>query len=356
MPNTALNSLSNSSSKPLSKQNYLPVAIAVICRGSNVLISKRAEDVHLGGLWEFPGGKIEQGETEIQALHRELHEELGISIAQAEPLISIPCFYPELNVLLNVWMVSKFTGRASGKEKQKIMWVSQSQLAQVDFPKINKHIINALLLPKKYVITEDIDLSKEANKKQFIEQFKIKCKQYYRLIQLRFKSSNLDSYEFNDLIQQLLYIANGSQVQLQVNSSHLTLLNSSEPEANSPELKANSPFLGIHLTSHDLSHYDVEAIGQLRKQYPSLISASCHCLDDVLKANDLNVDFIVLSPVNKTRSHPQAQVLGWDSFKALTAQSQMPVYALGGMDLDDMEQAKEYGAQGIAGISCFVES
>ncbi|MFK5985030.1 MAG: Nudix family hydrolase [Pseudomonadota bacterium] len=330
----------NASAKPLNDSDYLKVVIAIICRGDNVLISKRAADVHLAGLWEFPGGKIEASETAIQALHRELNEELGISISAAEALISIPCHYPEVNVLLDVWIVTKFTGWAFGKEDQQIKWSSKNQLAQINFPEINKNIINALLLPKTYLITENIDLSIEANKQQFIEQFRTTCRQGFQLIQLRFKTAQIDQ----EFIQQLLAIGSAYQVNLQLNSCHFDALKDSKMEQLT---------LGLHLSSHELQAFNSSTLTRLRLQYRSYISASCHTLDDVLNANQLKLDFIVISPVNKTTSHLQAEAIGWEAFAKITTAAQMPVYALGGMSLLDIEQAKQHGGQGIAGISCF---
>jgi 8-oxo-dGTP diphosphatase len=328
--------------------NYLHVAIGVICRGyyssKNVLISQRAANVHLGGLWEFPGGKIEQGESIIQALHREIKEELGISITKAEPLISIPCQYPEINVLLEVWTVSEFKGRASAKEKQPIKWISQAHLGQINFPDINTNIINAINLPDSYVITKDIDLSFNNNSEAFIQQFKTQCQRGHNLFQLRFKETDFNHFSLADMIQQLFNIAHAYHVKLQVNSFHLETLEGSKIESQN---------LGVHLSSSDLDAYDKDKLTVLKRTYKSVISASCHCQQDIIKANQLNLDFIVLSPINKTESHPQAEAIGWEKFKQLTQYAQMPVYALGGMGLMDIEQAKYMGAQGIAGINCF---
>lgn len=123
------------------------VAVAVIVHqndSNKILIAKRPERVHKGGLWEFPGGKVEQGEHVFEALARELEEELAIFVLQAEPFINIQHDYPEKFVLLDVWKVTEFSGDAKGNEGQAIEWVSVSQLNEYVFPEANKTIIDEL--------------------------------------------------------------------------------------------------------------------------------------------------------------------------------------------------------------------
>ena len=130
---------------PLASAKVLHVAAGVIvdCVGK-ILIAKRPDHVHQGGLWEFPGGKLDQGETVQQALCRELSEELDIVPTEYSPLIEIRHDYPDKSVLLDVWVVTKFTGEACGKEGQKVAWVTKEELNQYDFPKANLAIIDAI--------------------------------------------------------------------------------------------------------------------------------------------------------------------------------------------------------------------
>jgi len=333
----------------LDSDKYQHIAVGVIFRNNYILISKRKKNAHQGDLWEFPGGKVEANETVLQALHRELDEELGIQLEQAQALISIPFNYPNkvkktdstretqdnsIKVLLDVWIVTSFSGRPFSKEHQPIKWVNQKQLNNYSFPAANQHIISALSLPESYVITPDIDVSDIKMKEKFLVDFKKLCQQGYSLIQLRFKLSSPDK----TLIQQLCQVAKSSQINLQLNSSLIQLYSNEYAQ------------LGLHLTSQDL--YTTQ-LSQLEKNKSAYYSASCHNIEDILQANKLGVDFIVLSPVQATRSHPQAQTLGWQQFEELTKNAQMPVYALGGMNIVDIEKAKLSGAQGIAAISAF---
>ena len=96
------------------------VAAAIFNKQGDLLIAQRPPDKHMGGLWEFPGGKVEAGEAVTDALCRELDEELGIQPLSWEPLISIEHTYPEKTVLLDVWIVRDFGGEAYGREGQAV--------------------------------------------------------------------------------------------------------------------------------------------------------------------------------------------------------------------------------------------
>lgn len=133
---------------------------AIVDHHNQVLIAKRKKHVHLGGLWEFPGGKREQNETIVEALHRELFEELGITVTNARPLFCISHTYPEKSVILDVWLVTEFSGEPHGKEGQPIVWVSKQQLYQYNLPAVDRPIISALRLPRECaIVTVNQDLS-----------------------------------------------------------------------------------------------------------------------------------------------------------------------------------------------------
>ena len=112
---------------------------------SRILISRRAEHLHQGGLWEFPGGKVESGEEVYDALARELKEELGIKVEQAAFFQTISHDYPDKKVLLEFWEVSNFSGLAVGKEGQECRWIDRSELEKYPFPDANKVVVSKLL-------------------------------------------------------------------------------------------------------------------------------------------------------------------------------------------------------------------
>ncbi|MFT5132033.1 MAG: 8-oxo-dGTP diphosphatase [Gammaproteobacteria bacterium] len=124
----------------------LHIAVGVIFnqRKDHVLIARRPDHVHQGGLWEFPGGKCKKGEDIIMALKRELYEELNLIIDACDSLITINHNYSDQHVKLDVWSVNDWHGDISGKEGQIIEWVSLSQLSQRAFPQANKEIIKAI--------------------------------------------------------------------------------------------------------------------------------------------------------------------------------------------------------------------
>jgi len=121
------------------------VAVGVVVdEQQRILISQRAAQAHQGGLWEFPGGKVESGESVTRALARELREELGISFSDSRPLLIVPFDYGDKAVLLDVHLVTGLGGNARGLEGQPLAWVSVQELARYEFPAANVPIVQAL--------------------------------------------------------------------------------------------------------------------------------------------------------------------------------------------------------------------
>lgn len=123
------------------------VAVGVVCNdGGEILIARRPQHLHQGGFWEFPGGKVEAGESVVDALGRELLEELGITIEPnaCQPLIEISHDYPDKQVFLDVWWVNAFAGEPEGREGQPLQWVAWQQLSDYEFPAANVDIVSAI--------------------------------------------------------------------------------------------------------------------------------------------------------------------------------------------------------------------
>jgi 8-oxo-dGTP diphosphatase len=123
------------------------VAVGVVLdKDQRILIARRAEHTHQGGLWEFPGGKVEPTETVQFALCRELKEELGIEsdLSSLRSLIEINHHYIDKSVLLDVWWVDSFSGTPQGLEGQPICWVKAAELRDYNFPEANQLIIKAV--------------------------------------------------------------------------------------------------------------------------------------------------------------------------------------------------------------------
>ena len=121
------------------------VAVGVVVNPDRkVLIARRHQRQHQGGLWEFPGGKVGAGESVQDALRRELLEEVNLTVRECARLLSIPHDYGDKKVLLDVWIVNIYSGEATGREGQPVKWASMSELDDHDFPDANQTIISAL--------------------------------------------------------------------------------------------------------------------------------------------------------------------------------------------------------------------
>ncbi|NOQ87964.1 MAG: 8-oxo-dGTP diphosphatase MutT, partial [Gammaproteobacteria bacterium] len=166
------------------------VAVAVIVNENNdVCLSLRHKDAHQGGLWEFPGGKIEHGETVSQSLEREIKEELNICIDDSRPLITVPHSYKDKNVYLHVNRILSYHGQAVGVEGQEITWVAIKELSSYDFPAANEAIVKAIQLPDRYLIT-----GKFLDEKDFLKKLSAALDSGIKLVQLRLKHDALDKH------------------------------------------------------------------------------------------------------------------------------------------------------------------
>ena len=308
------------------------VAVAVIENDNGqFLIAKRPENLDQGGLWEFPGGKVEKHESVFQALKRELLEEVNISISQATPLIRIPFAYNDKTVLLDVSRVSDFSGKAFGKEGQQIAWIEKNDFSSYSFPLANKAIINAVQLPDKYMISGDFK-----NKKMLLDYMRLGLEHGIKLIQ--FRAHHLDDVLYFELAKEIYLFC--------VNFNAKILLNTSLEKYKKYHAEKFSH--GLHLSSKEIKSFSSSEIDD-----GVLTATSVHNQEELTLAENKKIDFCVLSPVNSTLSHPDVAPLGWERFKQLTEHAAIPVYALGGMRKDDLAFAKECGAQGISAISTF---
>ena len=128
-------------------EDHIHVVAAIIwktTRKDQFLISQRPSEKHLGGYWEFPGGKVESGESTSKALARELIEEIGIEMISAEPFMQVFCRYPERNILLDTWIVSDYRGKPLSRESQDLVWISLDEIENYAFPMADIPILEAL--------------------------------------------------------------------------------------------------------------------------------------------------------------------------------------------------------------------
>lgn len=302
------------------------VAVAVIQDlAGRVLLTQRASHKHQGGLWEFPGGKCESGETPQQALVREIHEELNIRVTASQPLIYVPYQYPELKVLLKVFRVTAFQGEPCGAEGQPLRWVPTGQLDSIPLPPANRPIVRAIQLPEQYLITPDL-----ADAGLLYQGILAAAARGIRLTQLR--AATLQPAAYRQLASRLLQrLPDGTQLLLKGSLNEIL----------------SHPGAGWHLSSTQLA-----ALAGQARPLPEqrLLAASCHNREELQLAAALGCDFVTLSPVQPTASHPDRSALGWQHTQQLVQAAQLPVYFLGGMTAHDAGQVRDCGGQGIAAI------
>ena len=313
--------------------DFIHVAAAAIVNDKGkVLVSQRKHGAHLGGYWEFPGGKLEPGETVEAALARELKEELDIVPMSSRPLIRTRHHYRDKSVLLDVWKVDAYTGQARGVEGQSLAWRSINELEPTDFPPADVPIINALLLPDRYLITGEF-----TGVEDFQQRLATALSGGIRLVQLRLTengSANQAEFGVYEIVECCTDLCRRYSAQLMFNL----------PQAYHELIRH-----GIHLNSRQLLACSA------RPKFKA-VSASCHNRRELEHAQSIGADFAVLSPVQPTRSHPGASTLGWQAFGDLVDECDIPVFALGGMTMADMARSWRAGAQGIAAIGAFWDS
>lgn len=304
---------------------HVVAGVVVNARGQ-VLIAKRPDHLHQGGLWEFPGGKVEAGETVQQALRRELREEAGIDVEALRPLITVEHRYPDKHVLLNVWRVTRWHGQPHGREGQPIAWVAPDDLPVYQFPAANASIVTAARLPPLYLITPEPSADTDA----FLARLECCLKAGTKLLQLRAKM--LSSDEFEAVARRVIARCRAHDCRVLLNAD--------------PQLARALNADGVHLSSERLR-------GLRQRPLPAepWVAASCHDDEEIALAERIGADFIVLAPVRETASHPGVAALGWQRFSELTVAAHLPVYALGGMRPADMASAWHCGGQGLAMIS-----
>ncbi len=309
----------------MNPQRIHVMAGAILDGQGRVLVTRRPDHVHQGGLWEFPGGKLEPGEIPEAGLARELAEELGISVYASRPLIRIHHDYGDRHILLDVRRVEAYGGTPSGLEGQPLDWRSPESMDPADFPAADRAIVCALRLPALLLVTGCDPSDPEA----FLARLARAIGSGVRLVQLRAHGLGDDAYRA--LAVRAFDLCERAGARLVLNRD--------------PDRVSDLPRHGLHLGARYLADLD------RRPGLPGeLVGASCHDAAELAHAVRLGLDYALLSPVKHTATHPLARALGWERFAELVDPAPIPVYALGGLDPTDLGDAIRYGAQGIAAI------
>ncbi len=316
---------------PIEPLKIIEVAAAVLQRpNGSFLLAQRPADKIWAGYWEFPGGKIEPGETPYHALVRELREELGITVATAYPWVTRVYTYPHATVRLNFFRVTAWSGELHPHEGQAFAWQSptptlprgeRGQVYVSPMLPANAPILRALSLPTFYAISNVQELGED----EFVRRLEAALHNGLRLVQLREKDYSRAA--LRALALKMLPLLRQHDARLIINADI--------------ELAKEIGAAGVQLTATQLA-------GLRERPDVEWCAASCHNAAELRRAEEMGCDFALLSPVLTTQSHPGAPHLGWENFAVIAAGSSIPIYALGGLTHDDIQTAWQHGAHGIS--------
>ncbi|MGH8396993.1 MAG: Nudix family hydrolase [Gammaproteobacteria bacterium] len=299
------------------------VAAVLKDTAGRVLINQRPAGKPWAGYWEFPGGKIEAGETPFAALKRESHEELGITVHEAESWIHLGHDYPDRHVELDVWRVRRYSGELQARENQSFAWVKLDELSSWNLLPADGPIVTAIRLPPRMLVTP----SPGSGMPRYLETLGKTLEQSVECVQLRAPELTLPGY--TSLAREVIALCHGYAARIILNT---------EPRLVQ-ELNAD----GVHLNSTRL----MQGAGRPLPE-GFLTGASCHDENEIRRAQARGLDYIILGPVQTTSSHPHATTLGWDGFARLVTLSVVPVYAIGGMQPGQLDKVRSLGGHGIA--------
>lgn len=294
-------------SKPL-----VQVAIAILLHQGKVLVGWRQAEQHQGNKHEFPGGKVEAGETPEQACRREVLEEVGIDIQDWHAFDCIQFEYDDVIVNLHLFhaTVSK---HLLADIHSPWAWFKRAELQDLNFPKANQAILKRLYAAPVIKISDQIDLLKGLPEQQVL---------YWRV-----PASPEHILKIAELsVEQLARVI--------VNIELWKGLNPLQQQA----------VAAIHLKQSQLMQLSK---GELNVGQRYI--AACHDRSSAEHAQEIGCDALLLSPVLETLSHPNSETLGWEQLSLIAEEIHIPIFALGGLQLADLAKAQSYGAYGIAG-------
>ncbi|MFA7437452.1 Nudix family hydrolase [Castellaniella sp.] len=319
---------------------YIRVAAGLIfdARG-RLLLGQRPDGKVWPGWWEFPGGKIEAGESVEQALVRELDEELGIQATRVYPWVVYMHEYPKTVVELSFCQVTAWKGEPTGREDQALDWVDPAQirLDESDHPigpggasllPAAMAPLRWLRLPTHYRLSQ---IQRPDRLDGWLAHLRGELLRGLRLVQFREPAWTGSPAALHAAFQATVALCRQYGARCLINSVH--------PHAWWAEAD------GVQLRAGDARH-----VLQQDQRPPGWLGVSAHNLADLACAAELHADFVVLGHVLETPSHPGQTPLGWAGFKQLAAQAGRPVFALGGQSAATLDTARLHGAHGVAAL------
>lgn len=302
---------------------HVVAGVLVDVRG-RILLARRTEGRDLAGLWEFPGGKVDPGETPEQALVRELREELGIEAEVGAPVIAVPQRYPAKRLRLDVRRITGWKGAVKGLDGQALAWVPPAKLVSYAMPPADRPVVAALQRPDRCLVTPAPD----GDDDRWLATLQRALEQGVALVQLR--APGLAATRWAALATQAAALCRQAGARVFVNGD----------AALAARLGC-----GLHLRAAQLT----DAMpGAFPDGLP--LAASCHDARELHAAEALGCEFAVLGPVQPTPTHPDVAGIGWEGLARLREEVSLPIYAIGGLVPQDIAHARDHGTQGIAAI------
>jgi 8-oxo-dGTP diphosphatase len=325
--------------------------VAAVLRDAQgrVLLARRPEGKADAGLWEFPGGKVEPGETAFEALRRELREELGVSVMAAEPLIRVPVASqampaaapgptsppPALRLRLDTWQVTAFDGQPEAHEHAALAWVPPDELSRYPMPPADRPVVAALREPHLVLVTPEPGDGPDAER-AWLGSVERALSDGIRRLHLRVGDHRAAVRA--RLAAELAPRCRAAGAILYVHGDAAL---------------AHALGAGLHWRASQLRRPEAAELTRRHHGAGLRVCAAVHDAGELALAEALGVDDVLLGPVKATATHPGQPGLGWAAFEGLRARTAMPVIALGGLGPGDLADARRHGAQGVAGIRAF---
>lgn len=309
--------------------SVVDVAVAVVQRSDGrVLLAERPQHKVSGGYWEFPGGKFNAGENPEQALARELHEEIGIELDTAHRWMTYEHAYPNKIVRLHFFRVTAWHGTPRGNEGQRVSWEDPYAPSVSPLLPANDKVLRALCLAPVYAITD----ATKYGISDFLGRLEHALDAGLRMVLVRERT--MAPEQLAQFARQVIVRARnyGADVLIEANESIARKVGAD----------------GVHSQAADMQRL-------LARPKIRLWAVSCHNAAELAQAAKLGADFVLLSPVLPTPSHPDRPGMGWARFAEMVRDYPLPVYALGGMRPELLDTAVRHGAHGVAIHAAFWE-
>ncbi len=302
------------------------VAVAIFLRPDGTfLLSSRPEGKPYSGYWEFPGGKIEPGESVQDALVRELIEELNVTITVSHPWFTFLMRYTHATVRLHCWRVLAWTGEMHGMEGQAFAWQSIDAIEVTPTLPGCVPIFRALALPQTMWISNAAALGTSAWLAALESALDRLDRVGAPMIQVREKS--MEGAALQDFATRVIRLARPRGAKVLINGDI--------------DLARAVGADGVHLPASQIAALKV------RPDLP-LVGASTHSRDEILRAAERGCDYCVLGPVKETPSHPGQPGIGWSRFAQLALDAPVPVLGIGGLNEAERGDSIAAGAHGLA--------